>query len=342
MNDLINAAYAKPDKKFCYYTGNNHPEIAKHLGLKTWDWTPRETYFHNGIFGLTHTIPLALGCKKIYTSGGKEWVEPLIETPDDIDKVKIPDVSQRRTGEILDLTKKLMKQYPEEVAIRFPDIQSPLGVAELMWGDSFYESLLLYPDEIHELLKKISSFTISYVKELQNIMGGRANPCCFPHIFASPGGYYIADDTNSMVSAEMHLEYSVEYINRITDEVGPVYYHSCTWLQIYFENIKKIKNAMAKNWSIIVSDDPAEILKEFSGHVLLTPHIHQNMHTEDNVKKLGIKSEYEMVKYILDNMQENTTLYLHFYDDLMTDVKKMVNIYKLLDTYGYTPQANGL
>ncbi len=341
MKDLIRAAYAKPNKKFCFYTGNNHPDVAKRLGVKTWDWTPQATYFHDGIFGLTHTIPLALGCKKIYTSGGKEWIEALIKNPGDIDKIKIPDISEGRTGEILDLAQKLMREYPEEVAIRFPDIQSPLGVAELMWDDSFYESLLLYPDEIHELLKKITSFTISYVKGLQNLLGNRANPCCFPHVFASPGGYYVADDTNSMVSAQMHLDYSVDYINRITAQVGPVYYHSCTWLELYFDNIKKIENAKAKNWSIIVSDDPAKILKAFSGSILLTPHIHLNMHLEGNVKQLGIKSEYEMVKYLLDNMLDNTTLYLHLYDDLMTDMEKIINIYKLLDNYGYTPQANG-
>ncbi len=341
MKDLLKSAYLKPDKKFCYYTGNNNPEVSKALGIANWDWTPRESYFHNGFFGLTHTIPLALGCKKKFTSDGKEWISPLIKKAEDVDKIEITDVSRGRTGEILELAEKLMKKHPEEVAIRFPDIQSPLGVAELMWDESFYENLLLYPDEIHKLLKKITAFTIYYVKELQKILGNRANPCCFPHIYAMPEGYYIADDTNSMVSPEMHLEYSVDYINKITDEVGPVYYHSCTWLKQYYENIKKIKNAKAKNWSIIVSDDPAEILKEFSGHILLAPHIHVNMHIEGNLKRFGIRSEYDVVKYLLDNMQDNTTLYLHLYDDLISDNEKTINIYKLLDSYGYSPKANG-
>ncbi|MFW5804045.1 MAG: hypothetical protein ACOCWG_02320 [bacterium] len=231
-------------------------------------------------------------------------------------KIKIPDIGSGRTGEILELTENLLKEYPEDVLIRFPDIQSPLGVAELMWDDSFYISLLTDPGAVHILLKKITTFIISYIKELQGILGTRANPCCFPHIWSSPEGYYIADDTNSMVSPELHLEYSVNYINQITEAVGPVHYHSCTWSPIYFENIKKIKNTKTKNWSIIVSSDPLEILREFSENTFLAPHIH-NMHIEDNVKKLGLHSEYEVVKYLLDNMQQDITLYLHIYDDLL-------------------------
>jgi hypothetical protein len=146
-----------------------------------------------------------------------------------------------------------------------------------------------------------------------------------------------------MVSPEMHLDYSVNYINKITDEVGPVHYHSCTWLPQYFENIKKIKNAKAKNWSIIVSSDPAGILKEFSGSDFLSPHIHLNMHKERGITDLDTapRSEYDVVKYILDNMRENTSLYLHLYDDLVNDMEKITSIYRLLDEHGYTPAANG-
>jgi len=341
MKALLNSYYRQPNKKFCFYSGGKNETIAKLLGVSEWDWTPEVPLYLEPLAGYTHTIPLGMGCEKIFTSENKEWVAPMIENPEDVYKIEVPSVYQGRTGEILDLIEEALKENPDK-KVRMPDIQSPLGVAELMWGESFYISLITNPKEIHFLLDKITEFTIIYVKALQKVLVERGNPCCFPHIWSDPEGYYIADDTNSMVSPEMHLEYSVNYINKITDAVGPVHYHSCTWLPQYYENMKKVKNTKAMNWSIIVSTDPADIIREFSGHAFLTPHIHLNMHKENGITNLNknLNSEYDVVKYLLDNMQDNTSLYLQLYDDLVNEHDKILKIYKLLDDYGYTPESN--
>lgn len=341
MKNKLNHAYQNPESKFCYYTGLTNQDFAKANGLKFWDWTPNVPKLVEPWYGDTHTIPLAMGCSPRFTSEGKEWVEPCIFSPDDVKRIEVPDVKQGRTGEILQRIAEMLEHYDSSVKIRFPDIQSPLGVAELMWDESFYISLITNPEEVHVLLDKITQFTIQYIKELQRVLGNRANPCCFPYIWSCPEGYYIADDTNSMVSPEMHLEYSVNYINRITEAAGPVHYHSCTLLPHYFDNVLKIRNPKAINWSIIVSCDPAEIIKAFSGKTVLAPHIHLNMHKEikDSALAKMFRSEYDIVKYLLDNMRDDTTLYLQFYDDLVADTKKMMKIYKLLDDYGYTPKV---
>ncbi|MFP4060878.1 MAG: uroporphyrinogen decarboxylase family protein [bacterium] len=342
MKNFITDLYDNPDQKFCIYSGGANQEVSKKLNVHHWDWTPSVPVTPEPFYGLTHTIPLAMGCEKLFTSEGKEWVSPCINQPEDVKHVRIPDVYEGRTGEILNLIRNMLNEDPQ-VDIRFPDIQSPLGVAELMWGESFYTSLITNPGEIHELLDKITQFIVSYIKELQNIMGSRYNPSCFPQVWSQAPGYYIADDTNSMVSPEMHREFSVNYINRITEEAGPVYYHSCTWHPQYFENIKSIRNAKIKNWSMIVSCDPAMIIREFSGTTVLAPHIHLDMHNENGIKNIGknLNSEYDVVKYLLDNMQGNTTLYLQFYDDLVKETDKIISIYRLLDDYRYTPQRHG-
>jgi len=339
MNNRILEAYQNPTSKFCYYTGVRNQELEQTLKVKNWSWMPDIPVLIEPWYGDTHTIPLTMGCNKKFTSEGKEWVEPIINNATDVHQVNIPDVYSGRTGEILNRISSMLDDSTSNVILRFPDIQSPLGVAELMWDENFYIALITNPEEVHMLLEKITHFTIRYIKELQRLLGNRSNPCCFPHIWSSPEGYYIADDTNSMVSPEMHLEYSVQYINKITAAVGPVHYHSCTWLPQYFENIAKVAQTKALNWSIIVSCDPAEIIHAFSGTRLLAPHIHLNMHKEIKDAALAKKfnSEYDIVKYLLDSMQDNTTLYLHFYEDLVQDTFKMLKIYNLLYDHGYTP-----
>ena len=61
-----------------------------------------------------------------------------------------------------------------------------------------------------------------------------------------------------------------------------------------------------------------------------------------DVEKWGIFSdEVEFLRYILDSMQDNTTLYLWFYN-MCQKPKVLEKMYQILDDYGYSPRAQGL
>ncbi len=94
----------------------------------------------------THIVALAFGCKTSFTSEGKEWIVDLITDANQVKDIVIPDVWAGRTGEILRKMQALKKKRPEETLIRLPDIQSPSGVAGLMWDQSFYLALLINPE----------------------------------------------------------------------------------------------------------------------------------------------------------------------------------------------------
>ncbi|MGC9343130.1 MAG: hypothetical protein ACP5E3_10540, partial [Bacteroidales bacterium] len=203
---------------------------------------------------------------------------------------------------------------------------------------SLYITLLTNPVELHDLLHKITEFIILYIKEIKNILGSRYNPACHPQVWSDPEGYYISDDANSMVSPEMHEEFSIEYINKITGELGPVFYHTCTYTHAYLENIRKVKDMKLLNWSTGTSMDPAKIIRENSGKVLMAPHIGEGTHREENMIKAGhdFQDESELVQYFLDSMQENSSLYLCFEESLFKKPEVFRKIYWLLEERGYT------
>jgi hypothetical protein len=336
-NQLL-SAYKSPHSKFAFFAAKNDAAFGKLIGVKNWDWTPQQTVNAEPYFWNTHTIALAMGCRTRRTSEGKEWVQPRITDPAQVAEIQVPDPLDGRTGEIIEDLEDLLLQTPDDTLIRLPDIQSPLGVAELMWHpDTFYSALLSHAQQVHELLGKITEFIIAYVQEIQAVLDDRLNPACFPEIWSDPTGYYIADDTNSLVSPEMHLDYSVRYINQITEACGPVHYHSCTWKRAYFENIRKIKNMKAVNWAVSTSDDPAEILREFSGDYLLCPHIGADSHLSDIFLSYGFKDETDLIAYFLDNMRDNTCLYFWFQPELVQKSEVMLRIYRLLKDRGYAP-----
>jgi hypothetical protein len=344
MIDVLSDAYRHPGKQNLFYSANSSVTASDRLnGMSYWDWTPQRTQpaGTSGKANNTCMLPLALGCPPCFPFPGKEWVKPLITDPAQVDALVVPDVWEGRAGEILQELKDQLAALPEGEIIRAPDIQSPMGVAELMWDDSFYTTLFDEPEAVHRLLEKITTFTIAFVKEAQRLLGSHSNGVGFPLIWGESRGTMIADDTMSLISPAMHSEFSVPYVNQFADACGPIYYHSCTWRQPYFDNIHKIRNVLAYNWNPGNSDDPAVIMREFSGEAMLTPHIQINMHKDNDLLGFGFRDETDLLRYMMENMQTNTSMYFWF-SAVVTKADVLEAMYDLLHSAGYTPEAWGL
>jgi len=336
MQKALTDAYRHPDRKQCFYSADSLDTASATLNrMKGWDWTPTRSWC---LEEPTHLHALAFGCPPKTTSTGGEWVEKLITDPGRVKDLGVPDIYATGTGEILNQLKERVETLPAGDLIRMPDIQSPLGNAELMWDDSFYIALIEYPDAVHELLQKITAFIIRYAKEVQDILGDRLNPFRFPKIWGRRTGCYVSDDTMTLVSPEMHREFSVPYINQIGEACGPLCYHSCTWRNAYFDNLRQIKNVMSWNWNPSNADDVATIIKEFSGTAVIALHLDNDMHLTNDVLSWGhgFGDEADLLRYFLDSMQDTTTLSLSL-SPTITNADMLDKAYAILKAYGYAP-----
>lgn len=341
MAARLEQAYANPRQKFCYYSANGAETGSARLNaMPFWDWTP---YRSHGGGGSTCLVPVMFGCREKEIGDGRKWVEPLITDPRQVADLPVPSPLAGPAGEIIRETARLAGAIPPGDRVRNPDIQSPLGIAELMWDGSFYTSLIEAPDAIHALLEKVTAFQIAYIRAIQQAAGARYNPCGFPLVWASGPGTMLADDTLSLISPEMHAEFSLPYLNRMADAVGPLYYHSCTWRRPYFDNIRRLRHVRAFNWNPGNSDDPAVLIREFGGSAVLALHLCLDMHRDNDVLKLGrhFGDEADFFAYCLDAMTEESCLYWWF-SNVRQKGPVMEKIYDLLHARGYTPQAAGI
>ncbi len=337
MKKMLMDAFNNPNKKNCFYSVNlDKTNLQKLDNMECWDWTPEKSRDVKG--NNTCIFPLGLGCERIEIDDGKEWAKAMFSDSESDFNLEIPDIYNGKTGKILSEIKNMADYLPEEEKIREPDIQSPLGIAEIICGQGLYIALMMNPGAIHKLLDKITTFEIAFIKEMKKIAGKKMNGACFPAIWNNHEGTLCSDDTLTLISPEMHLEFSVPYVNRIAEECGPLFYHSCTWREEHFDNIKQVKNVRAYNWNPGNSIDPAKIIKEFSGRGVLAPHFAKDIHLTDDTKQWGdFADEVEMVKYFLDNMLENTTFYFSLLEfDNHPDL--LQKFYDLFYEYGYTPQ----
>jgi len=342
MMRLILAAYDDPARRELFYSANGAETGSERLNRAAgWDWTPQPS---RGVGGAsTCMFALAMGCPPRATSEGKEWVAPRITDPAQVRDLPVPDVREGRTGQVLrDLAAAAAQLAPGE-RLREPDIQSPFGVAELMWGQPFYVALLEHPREVHELLEKITAFIISFIREVRRVAGERLNAAGFPLIWADEHGTMLSDDSMSLLSPAMHREFSLPYVNRIAEACGPLFYHSCTWRRQYFPNLHDVQNVRAYNWNPGNSDDPAVIIREFSGRAVLAPHLVAEMHRDRDATSWGrtFADELDLLRYMVDAMTDRTAMYFWF-SNVVRKGPVIERIHDWLDAEGFTPRARGL
>jgi len=345
MKIILLDAYLHPDRKDCFYSADseqtNNPRLDH---LPVWDWTPQRSLQVEG--NSTCIFPLAFGCKRIITRDGTEWAEPLFDEQTLLNSsefnIDVPDVWSGKTGELLQSIKQMVVSLGNDELIRAVDIQSPLGVAEVICGSGLYMALLTNPGPVHELLQKITGFIIKFINEMRNIAGEKLNGAMFPFIWNNHHGTLCSDDTLSLLSPENHQQFSLPYVVRIAETCGPLFYHSCSWREDYFDNIKKVPNVRAYNWNTGNSTDPKIIIEAFSGKAVLAPHICADMHLAEAIKKWGrFQDESELLEYVLNCMQDNTCLYL-WIGEMGSKPHVLEKMYDILHKRGYSPESKGL
>ncbi|MDR1145512.1 MAG: hypothetical protein LBK71_05180 [Verrucomicrobiales bacterium] len=342
MKRILAEAWRNPTQPRVFYSANSAEISSPRLrALRHWDWTPQRTASPGALALNTCLFPLALGCQSTFLTDGKEWAAPLITDPAQVDALRVPAVWESRAGEVLRDLRAQAAALPPDVLIRQPDVQSPLNVAEMMWDSSFYLALVEEPAAVHRLLEKITDFIIAFVREVHQVLGARCNSVGFPLIWGGPRGTMIGDDMISLLSPEMHAEFSLPYVNRIADAAGPLYYHSCTWREKYFANIRQVRNVHSYNWNPGNSDDPALIIREFSGRALLVPHIQIDMHLDNDLLRFGFQDEAELLRYLLDHLQDHSTVYFWF-AAVVSKTAVLEKMYDLLHERGHTPAAWGI
>jgi hypothetical protein len=175
-------------------------------------------------------IAAAFGCESTPNEEADPWIKPIIneDNVDDVHKLEIPDPAKnaifKKVSSRIESLEKL-----SSLPLRMVNVPSPLVTASMIWDyTSFIESLLVYPDEVHVLLEKVTEATIIYIKEqfrqIKNLFSvGHESICPIPRF----AGVRVSDDTAALLSPALYREFGVKYLNKISREFGGVVVHSC-------------------------------------------------------------------------------------------------------------------
>ncbi|OHE66734.1 MAG: hypothetical protein A2001_02335 [Treponema sp. GWC1_61_84] len=197
-------------------------------------------------------VAAAFGCAQTPNDEADPWIKARISEAnlDAVHELALPDpvtnpVYMRAWERVASM--RALSAMP----LRMINVPSPLVTASLIWEyTNFIEALLVYPDEVHVLMDKITKATIAYVREqfrrIDNLHSVSHEMWYVPR----EAGVRISDDTAALLSPNLYREFGVKYNNEISRAFGGVVVHSCGDVQNVVAAMMEIEGLAGLDFTI--------------------------------------------------------------------------------------------
>jgi len=250
-------------------------------------------------------VPSAFGCAVEWWDDNFPTVKPLIGgRPEKVWDLEPPGVRAGELGRVLDTARRFREASGGRLPIRLTDIQGPLDSAALIWGhNDFMLALLTHPKEVHHLLGMVTDLTIAFTAAMAAEAGEDFVPSLFQPWMPPGTGLSVSNDECVMISPGAHDEFSVPYLDRISDAFGGIYVHSCgNWLH-QIPSLEKVHNLRGVEFG--ASETPfAGVAERLNGKVVVACRIGLN-------RDFPFRSMTAFVRHIQKNKATNRGLFIH-------------------------------
>jgi len=127
------------------------------------------------------------------------------------------------------------------------------------------------PREVHHLLGLVTDLMIEFGRAQRALVrgfGAEFVPSGFQPWLPDGRGLSVANDVGVMLSPALHDEFSVPYLNRLSEAFGGVYIHSCgDWTHL-FSSLEKVRGLRGLEFG--ASEAPYDrVLERFGGRTVL-------------------------------------------------------------------------
>lgn len=253
-------------------------------------------------------IPSAFGCEVVWWEDDLPAVRPLTSSnPDDVFGLPRPSVTDGELGRILELTRYFLEHTGARIPIRITDVQGPLDSAALILGhNNFLMAMVTNPKAVHHLLQQVTDLTIEVVQTYRSLIhevGGEYVPSINYPWMPDGMGVQVAHDECVMISAEMHDEFAVPYLNQMSDAFGGIFIHSCGKWAHQIESLRKVHRLRGLEFG--ASEAPYEpVLEAFGGETVLVTRVGLN-------RDVRFNGMVDFVKRILAQRKTNRGLFVN-------------------------------
>ncbi len=187
------------------------------------------------------------------------------EAPGLVMKMQKPPVDAGMLGDILEMTGYFQKSTGGRYPIAVTDLQSPMDNAYLIWNScDFMVAMYTDKDAVHHLMRLCTDLFIEFVREMRSRVTDFI-PAHFPPVYLPDGkGVALSEDTLAVLSSELFEEFTLPYLNEVSEEFGGLFVHSCGNIEHQLKSLKKVRELRGVNFSVTATRFEAvwETLKE--------------------------------------------------------------------------------
>jgi hypothetical protein len=175
-----------------------------------------------------------------------------------------------------------------------------------MGHTEFFTALKTHPREVHQLLQMVTDFTIAAAKAQREVVreaGVEFVPSLFQPWMPDGFGISVSNDACVMISADEHTEFSVPYLNQVSDAFGGLFVHSCgNWLH-QLPSLARVRGLRGLEFG--ASETPFEAVADyFGGRAVLACRV--GLHRDIKFKGMA-----GYVASILGQKKTNRGLFIH-------------------------------
>ncbi|MCL2004276.1 MAG: hypothetical protein FWG72_09790 [Oscillospiraceae bacterium] len=203
----------------------------------------------------TEIFAEAFGCGVFRPEDNNPAAIPCVANASEAAKIKIPNLEDTNLSILFDMADKARSRTGNDAMFKFPDIQTPMDIAALIWEKTdFFASMYEDPEAIKELCHKIKLFMFDF---LDKWIGryGKEHIAHYPDYYI-PEGITVSEDELGAVSPEMFDAFFLDELNRFSERYGSIGIHCCAGAKHQWENLKKVKHLRLLNLNLPHRDMP--------------------------------------------------------------------------------------
>jgi len=249
----------------------------------------------------------AFGCEVEFPWDQMPWSRPVIKAGEPAEKVydlPAPDVHSGLLGDILDFAEYFDSKAGGKYPVAMTDMQGPMDTAYLVWDScDFMVAMYEHPAEVHHLMRLCTDLIIKFVKEFRGKVGEMV-PAHFPPVYLPDGmGIAVSEDALAVLSRPLYEEFSLPYLNELSEEFGGILIHSCGNFEHQLPALRKVRGLRGINFG--VSETRFEAVWEaLGGETAVIPHCSSEMIVAE------FSTPFEWVEHVLRAKTHNRGLAL--------------------------------
>lgn len=249
----------------------------------------------------------AFGCKVEFPPDQMPWSHFMIKAGDPAQKVyelHPPGLRDGLLGQVLDWSEYFDKKAKHKYPVAMTDLQGPIDTAYLVWDScDFMAAMYEHPKEVHHLMRMVTDIIIKSVKEARSRVREFV-PAHFPPVYLPDGmGITVSEDALAVLSRRTYEEFSLPYLNELSEEFGGVVVHSCGNFEHQLPVLKKVHKLRGINFGVSETRFEA-VWDAFAGKTAIIPHCSSEIIVAD------FKNAEEWVTHVLQKKTHNKGLAL--------------------------------